>query len=185
MDGIGLRVIRFHKRYYSFIESDPLSNCLGLQITKEIPADAAKYQNWLAAQRESAKEWELLYEDFLSVKPGNEFRTDLPDFMMKRLPSLFAPLQEGRIERVYTVDLDREIFSVNNEDHFKLEQVPHIQWIDANYDESLVHQISLEDTVPMEGFTDSVIEQLTQSGGSSLNNLTIGDVSSLSVTAYV
>ena len=119
----GLRVVRFRKRHYMFIESDPWPDYLGLQIAREIPADAAEYQKWLAAQRKSAEEWEVLYKDFLSVKPGNEIatKTNLPDFMLAKRPSLFPPLDEGRIEWIYTVDLDREIFSVSNEHHFKLE----------------------------------------------------------------
>ena len=73
---------------------DPWPSCLGLQIAREIPADAAKYQEWLAAQRESAEEWEISYEDFLSVKPGNKVTNDVPDFMLEQLPSSFTPLNE-------------------------------------------------------------------------------------------
>ena len=134
----GLRAIRFHNRYYSFIESSPWPDCLGLELAREIPADAAKYQEWLAAQRKSAEEWQVLYEDFLTVKPGNEVTTDLPAFMLDRLPSSFAPPVKGWLEWIYIVDLNREIFSVTNEDHFKLEQVPHIAWFEAICGETLV-----------------------------------------------
>ena len=183
----GLRVVRFRKRHYIFLESDPWPSCLGLQIAREIPADAAKYQEWLATQRKSAEEWEISYEDFLSVKPGNKVTNDVPDFMLEQLPSSFTPLNEECLDWIYTVDLDREIFSVNNEDHFKLEQVPHIEWMDAIGRASLVDQVSLPNPVPMEGVTDFVVEHTVQSGERSfaLNNVTMNDVSSLFVTAYV
>lgn len=187
----GLRVIRFHKRYYIFIEGDPWVDCLGLRIIKETPADATKYDQWLAAQRRTAEEWEVLYEDFLSVKPGNEVTTDLPDFMLEQLPSFFAPQEQGHLEWVHTLDLDRELFSVDNKNYFKLEQVPHIERVDTmfgekfNYGESFFDQLSLLDPVPVEGATDFVIEHTTQSDEFSLKSLTIGEVSSLSVTADV
>ena len=185
----GLRIVRFRKRHYMFIEYDPWPDCLGLQVAREIPADTAKYQEWLAAQRKSAEEWEVLYEDFLSVKPGNEVttKTDLPDFMLEQPPSLFPPLAKGCIEWIYTVDLDREIFSVSNEDHFKLEQVPHIEWIDAIYGESLVDQVSLLDPVPMKDVIDFVNEHTSQNGelSDALSSITMNDVSSLSATAFV
>ena len=183
----GLRVIRFHKRYYIFLESDPWPDCLGLQIAREIPADAAKYQEWLAAQRKSAEEWEVLYEDFLSVKPGYEVTTDLPDFMLYRLPTLFAPPDEGSLEWIYIMDLDREIFSVTDEDHFKLEQVPHIAWIDAICGGTPVDQVSLPDPVPMEGVTEFLNEHTIKRGelSNALNNVTMSDVSSLSANGNV
>ena len=180
----GVRAIRFHKRYYIFSsEEKPRPDHLGLQITKEIPADAARYHQWLAAQRKFAEKWEALYEDFLSVKPDNEVTNNLlPKFMRVQLPSFFAPLNEAHLKWIYTMDLDREVFSVNNKHHFKLEQVPHIEWIDVVCGESLVDQVST-DPVPWGGVTDFVIEHTDQSGELSLKNLTMGDVSSLSVTA--
>ena len=183
----GLRVIRFQNRYYSFIKSSPWPDCLGLEVAREIPTDAAKYQEWLAAQRKSAEEWEVLYEDFLIVKPGNKVKTDLPDFMLDRLPSSFAPPDKGLLEWIYIVDLDREIFSVTDEDHFKLEQVPHIVWFDVIGGDIPVDQLSLPDRVPVEGVTDFLIEHTIKSDelSNALNNITMSDVSSLFVNAYV
>ena len=126
----GLRVIRFRKRYYIFYNRlDSYPEGLGTDVAVEIPGDAAKYQEWLAAQRETAAEWEAFYEEFLSVQPGIEKPTESPEFMQHQFPSSLAPLNDTFIEWIYTVDLDREIFSVNNGAHFKLEQVPHIDWI--------------------------------------------------------
>ena len=146
MELIGVHVIRFHKRYYILSsEENPRPDHLGLQITKEIPADAARYHQWLAAQRKSAEKWEVLFEDFLSVKPDNGVTANLLKFWRLKLPSFFPLLNEGyegHLEWIYTVDLDREIFSVNNRHHFKLSRVPHVEWIDAVCGDSLLDQVS-------------------------------------------
>ena len=183
-----MRVVRFHKRYYIIsAEYEPRPGSLAAVIAREIPSDAAEYQKWLAAQRKSAEEWEVLYEEYLSVKPGNEFTTNLPSFMRRQPPSLFAPLGSNRLEGVYIVDLDREIFSVNNEHHFKLEQVPHIEEMNAICCASFVGKVSLPDPTPTESVTDSVIEHTIQSGelSNARNNHTVRDVSFLCVAAYV
>lgn len=44
-------------------------------------------------------------------------------FMHQRFPSSLAPLIDTWIEYVYTVELDRETFSVNNGAHFKLDRL--------------------------------------------------------------
>ena len=125
----GLRVVRFRKRYYSFFNQyDSYPEGLGKKIVAEIPTDAVKYQEWLAAERKIAEEWEALYEDFLSVKPGNQITSEIPDWMSERHPSFIAPINDLFIEWVYTIDLDGETFTVNNGAHFKLNQVPSISW---------------------------------------------------------
>ncbi len=160
----GLRVVRFHKRYYiSYNQNDSYPSGLGKQVAAEIPPDAVKYQEWLAAQRKSAEEWEALYEDFLSVGPGNEVTSNLPDFMRQRLPSLLTPLNDTRIEWIYTVDLDRETFSVNNGAHFKLDQIPHIDWISSLAKAGLGDEVSLPGSVPEEAVTDLVVQYKIES----------------------
>ncbi len=176
----GLRVVRFRKRYYiCYNQYDSYPDGLGKQIAGEIPTDALKYQQWLVAERESAEECEALYGNVLSVKPGNEVTTDLPEFMREDHPSLLAPLNEAGIEWIYTVDLDRETFSVNNGAHFKLEQVPHIDWINSLADGRLGDKISLPSAVPMEAITSLVVENTSQRSEISklLGALTVGDVS--------
>lgn len=83
--------------------------------------DVAKYQDWLDAQRKSAERWEVSYENFLSIKPGKEVTTDSPRFMLEEILSYVAPsLDHNDYKYTHTLDLDREIFSVNNKYHFKL-----------------------------------------------------------------
>ena len=183
-----LRVIRFRKRYYVFIEEKNWSGDLGvrLQVTKDIPAGAAKYQEWLATKRKSAEVWETLYENFLTVKPRNTVTIELPEFMLEQLPSLIPPPKEEDIDGIYTVDLDREIFSFNHEFRFKLEQTRYIQWMDVVDGEVLAGQVSLPAPVPMESVTDFLVEHNIQSGepSNALNKTTMNDVSPLTVTAY-
>ena len=182
-----LRVVRFRKRHYMVSPYDnPWPYCLGLEVLENIATDAAEYEEWLAAQRKSAEEWDLVYEQILSVKPGSEVK-DLRDLMLIPVPSPFAQLNMEGLEWILIVDLDREIFSVNNKYHFKLEQLPHIKWLHANGDVNLEDQVSLPDPVPMEGGADSVIEHPSQSGERSdaLNMINVNDVSLLFVTAYV
>ena len=178
----GLRVVRFRKRYYVFYNQyDSYPQGLGNEIAAEVPIDAATYQEWLAVQRKSAEEWELLYEEFLTIKPGNKITGDLPKFMHQRFPSSLAPSIDTWIEYVYTVDLDRETFSVNNGAHFKLDQVSHIDWINSLTKGGLGDMISLPGAVPMEALTSLVMEHTLQNSelSESLGGLTVGDVSSI------
>ena len=185
----GLRVIRFHKWFYIFSEDDNRYRRMGLRIVGNIPKDAAEYQEWLIAQREIAKNWENLYESFLSVKPGNKVTTRLPHFMEKQLPTLFPPGEDliyapSSLDCTYTVDLNREIFSFNDHNHFKLERVPHIKWEHNRFGESLVDRVYLPDP---KGVTDSMIDHFIQSNELSkpLNDISMNNVSSLSTTAFV
>ena len=173
----GLRVVRFRKRYYQFYQQlDSYPEYLGSKIAATIPTDAVKYQEWLATQRKSVEEWEALYEAFLTVKPGNENPADLPEFMHQQIPSLLAPLNDLFIEWIYIVDLDREVFSVNNGAHFKLDQVPHIDWINSLTCGSLGDQISVPGTIPLEALTSLVAERTFQTSNLSqkLSDLDVG-----------
>ena len=177
----GLRVVRFRKRCYEFYQQyDSYPEGLGSKIAATIPTDAVKYQEWLATQRKSAEEWETIYEAFLTVKPGNEVTADLPDFMQQQHPSLLAPLNDLWIEWIYIVDLDREVFSVNNGAHFKLDQVPHVDWINSLTCGELGDQISVPGTIPLEAVTSLVAERTFQSSNSlqKLSDLNVIDVGS-------
>ena len=188
--GCGLRVVRFHNRHYVFYKDDNSGpDRLGKQIEREIPTDPAKYQEWLTAQRKSAEEWEALYEDFLTIKPDKigTITADLPDFMRPWFPSLLPPLTGSNnlwiesTEWIYTLDLDRQTFTVNNGAHFKLDQVPRIDWINSLADGRLGDKIALPGTVPIDAVTDLVVEQTSQSSETSelLCHLCINDVGSV------
>ena len=183
----GLRVVRFRKRYYQFYQQfDSYPTGLGSEVAANIPTDPVKYQEWLATERKSAEEWETLYEAFLTVKPGNEVTVELPAFMHEQPPSLLAPLNDTYIEWIYIVDLDREIFSVNNGAHFKLEQVPHIDWINSLAKGGLGDRISLPGILPLEAVTSLVAERTFQTSNLSqkLSDLTTIDVGSTFPYSY-
>ena len=178
----GLRVVRFRKRYYSYSYQPAHSypRGLGKDVADEIPKDAIEYQRWLADRRKYAKKWEALYKAFLSVKPGNILTTDVYAFMDDVIPSSLPPVVND-IDYIYTVDLDRETFSVNNGAHFKLEQIPHIDWIESLADGGLGDQISLPGAVPMEAVTHLVVEPKSQSSelSNTLCDLPVSDVRSI------
>ena len=177
----GLRVVRFRKRYYQFYQQfDSYPEGLGSEVAASIPADAVKYQEWLATERKAKEEWEAVYEAFLTVKPGNKVTADLPEFMQQQPPSLLAPLNDLYIEWIYTVDLDREIFSVNNGAHFKLDQVPHIDWISSLTQGGLGDLISLPGAIPPEAVMSLVSERTFQTSSlpEKMSDLDVIDVGS-------
>lgn len=96
------------------------------------------------------------------------------------IPSLLAPVSDKWIEWAYTVNLDREIFSVNNGAHFKLDQVSHIDQIDSLADRSLGDKIPILGTVHMDAATDLVLERSSQRDGSPefLGDATVNDIGS-------
>lgn len=155
------RVVRFHKHYYTFINTyDCSTDGLGEDIKEEIPTDEAGYKQWLAVQRKFAEEWEAVYKEFLSIKPGNRIIEGVPIFMREDCPSLLAPLNYTWIEWIY---IDRDTFTVNNGAHFKLEMIPHIDWINSLAHGGLGDKISLPDAVPTDAVTNLVIEPNFQS----------------------
>ena len=128
----GFKAWRFRKRYYfQYNHWDSYPEGLGSQIASEIPSEHEQYISWLAAQRKQAEIRESRWDEYLTVDPDIEDPTVDLDFMDEYHPSSLVPLNDTYIEWVYILDLDREIFSVNNGAHFKLEQGPHINWIAA------------------------------------------------------
>ena len=82
------------------------------------------YVSWLQAQRNMVEQWESSWEN-----PG--------ETIYEEKPSWFAPLNDLLIEWVYIKDLDREIFSINNSVHLRLDQICHLTWIGALADAGL------------------------------------------------
>ena len=44
-------------------------------------------------------------------------------------PTFFTRLNDSRYRWIYVIDLDREIFEVNNTVRFSLEMIPHFDWV--------------------------------------------------------
>lgn len=87
------------------------------------------------------EEWEAIWDRKLAIdlnaqvpKRDTNTSSESPDencYNAAGPPTWLVPLNDLFIEWVYIVDLDREIFSVNNSTHFKLDQVSKIDWIGA------------------------------------------------------
>ena len=137
----GLIVRRFKTLYYpkfNRFDSDPWG--LGSKIVACVPSDPEDYQTWLKDRRKVTAEWEAKWKDYLTVDPEvkTEWEAEWNDDLIKKIateddydPTPFAPVNYADCEWVYIIDLDREIFSFNNEAHFKLDQVRHVDWIGA------------------------------------------------------
>ncbi|KAL8785640.1 MAG: hypothetical protein Q9195_008560 [Heterodermia aff. obscurata] len=147
----GYKAWRFRKRYYAEYNShDSYPDWLGSGIAREIPSNREEYKQWLCAQRSIMAEREANLDRYLTFKhagqrPGEEDEDvrDAKGFIAWAQPIWLAPLNSVPIEWVYIVDLDREVFSVNNGAHFKLDRVPHIDWIGSLAEGRLGDIISL------------------------------------------
>lgn len=64
-------------------------------------------------------------------------------FIAEDQPIWIAPLNDLFIEWVYIIDLDRGIFSVNNGAHYRLDRIPHINWIESLANGLMGDKISL------------------------------------------
>ena len=110
-----------------------------------IPADPEQYQKWLQSQRDFFAEWDSLLNEILTIQPEDmqKLLSDEPQKAVfhaafdERLQANAPPYHEvgnkdyyGMIEWTYTIDLDREVFSVDNGAHFTLSKIPGV-WIEA------------------------------------------------------
>lgn len=165
----GYKAWRFRKRYYKeYIGHDSYPSGLGSWIAETIPRLHDKYMDWLQEQRRMVEEWEREWEYALAVEAGANVRSAWSIHEEKK-PSWFPPMNDTMIEWVYILDLDREIFSINNSVHIKLEEVPHVKWVDALVDGRLGDRkryfrwaVLVPGCVPETAITDLVVEASTR-----------------------
>lgn len=112
-----------------------------MQIVQKIPSDRKKYLAWLQAERKQAEKWETCWDHNMAVEPNNTAPWKHCDIV--EVPTWFTPLKDIMIEWVYVIDLDRELFTVNNGAHFRLDQVSKINWPKA------LGEARLEDTIAL------------------------------------
>ncbi|KAL8788906.1 MAG: hypothetical protein Q9213_001429 [Squamulea squamosa] len=152
----GLTVWRFRKRYFPFYSKyDSYPQSLGKHLVNSIPTDLMKYQRWLQEKRQMVNDYDDRYDRFLSVpadineqnrkqtsgrdedlgaaedsEPSatvSKLSWQCPDFVdLCHPPSFVAPLNDLFIEWVYTINLDQEVFSINNKVHYHLAMVGEI-----------------------------------------------------------
>ena len=169
----GFKAWRFRKRYYyQYNHWDSYPEGLGQTIVATIPSNPEDYQTWLEEQRKVAAEWESEWNGYLTVDPDSEPKEIATEMMAENHPTWFAPLNDLYIEWVYILDLDREIFSVNNGAHFKLDQVRHLDWMSALADGCPGDKIQL---LPKENVPNLVVETAIASGNA--DDEVSGDVS--------
>ncbi|KAL8766572.1 MAG: hypothetical protein Q9194_006235 [Teloschistes cf. exilis] len=160
----GYKAWRFRKRYYvHYYRYDDYPEGLGNDIAMPIPNNPQEYASWLEKQRNMVEVWEAIWNKLLAQASPDGEETTLAPFMVRHNPSCFVPLQDIHISRVYIIDLDREIFSVNNGAHFKLEQMPHIDWMRALDVGRFDEQILLPPLLP-EGAIATVMAQVPPVG---------------------
>ncbi|KAJ5754834.1 hypothetical protein N7533_004377 [Penicillium manginii] len=122
----GLEIVRFRGRYYiRWHQFDSYLEGLGAKIVASIPSDPVKYQKWLEsmrsmyADRESALE-NNVYKILENVEPDASLFQEF-----EVIPSGFPVIRsEDWVEYIYIINLDQEIFTINNTIHWKLDNIP-------------------------------------------------------------
>ncbi|KAL8882176.1 MAG: hypothetical protein Q9192_007630, partial [Flavoplaca navasiana] len=107
----GLKVWRYRKRYFSFY-NDHDSYPSGL-------ADIEEKKRWYHSGPE------IDHTNSADYFRDGRFVWQPPAFVVEELaPSFLAPLNDLSVEWIYTIDLEQEVFSVNNETHYHLANLP-------------------------------------------------------------
>ena len=148
-----------------------------------IPADPGQYQKWLQSQRDFFAEWDSLLDEILTIQPEymrklllNEpqkavFFSAFDDRLMDNAPPSYASAgHDGYIEWTYTIDLDREVFSVGDGAHFTLNKVPSL-WYKALFEDRESNKFLLPQLVPAESVATSVLDPPSFSNPARYQNL--------------
>lgn len=182
----GYKAWRFRKRYYyHYNRYDSYPGGLGQELADGVPSISQEYSAWLEDQRKMVAKWEAQWDEYLAVDPSSDNPLELPDhlpeFMIQEQPGWMVPLNDLYIEWVYILDLDREVFSVNNGAHFKLDRISHIDWTAALADGGRGDKIVLPGMVPEDAVVNLVVDphQTYSSANTSLEKPTTTQSSDL------
>lgn len=169
----GFRIIRFRGRYWIFYNHwDSYPQGLGKSLVDSIPTDPQEYQKWLQSQRDFFAKWDSMLQVFLTIQPEDMHKlSDLPDASIfhaafdDRLQEDAPPYYVSgfndsmNIEWTYTIDLDQEVFSVDNGAHFRLNRMPkNDEWIEALFTDSESNRFLLPHLVPAESVATLALE---------------------------
>lgn len=148
--------------FYNHWDSYP--TVLGQSLVDSIPADPEEYQKWLQSQRDFFAKWDSLLQELLIIQPEDmrklmsgephapAFHAAFDDRLQENAPPYYASgYKDWGIEWTYTIDLDREVFSVDNEAHFRLNCIPtEDKWIKAIFLDDQRRRFLLPQLVPAE-----------------------------------
>ncbi|KAL8650177.1 MAG: hypothetical protein Q9226_005251 [Calogaya cf. arnoldii] len=136
---------RFRKRYYVMIRhASSQPHIFGPEIADLVPKDEKDYQAWLAAERQRLASLEAGFVTSLEV--GSGFQPQRIDYGGIRR-NWFIPCSDEFVW-IYILDLDNEVFSINNSAHLKLDCVPHVDWLEAPFEGAFRDKIFVPSLVP-------------------------------------
>lgn len=181
----GYRVTRFRGRYYCFYNnSNSFPEVLGKFIVSEIPTDPEAYQRWLANKHNEALDWHMTLERFLCRKrvgyEGDDDAEEITDEVEEdaydhpwgmdtcTLPDFRPMVNDLFIEWVYTIDLDKDVFTVDNGAHFRLNRIPALPtstWINGLTHGRRGDRLLLPSSVPEEAIADLKVELPSPAAG--------------------
>ncbi|KIW22033.1 uncharacterized protein PV07_12573 [Cladophialophora immunda] len=140
----GFHIVLCGRRYFVYgYDGDAYPSGLGRNIVDDIPNDERLYQDWLQREREKVKCYvaDLEKTAFTVTKStlakGRSSETLQDTYEptwslidgLTSLPSSLCDVE--RHEWIYLVDLDSELFSINNWMVFELDDIPRDRWIPA------------------------------------------------------
>lgn len=172
----GFKTIRYRGRYYCFFSRlDSYPEGLGKEILNEIPTTPEAYAEWLLEQREKYEGLHKQLEEYLSVRRYNTGEDPRENGRSAARPPLDTrPLNMCEIKNLpryipedlcehdvlwdYVVNLDREVFTINNSAHMKLNRIPRDGWIQALIKAARDDYIVLPGLVPKDCVADLVLK---------------------------
>lgn len=167
----GFRIIRFRGRHWIFCHHSR-AEFLGQWLVNSVPTNPEQYQEWLQSQRDTFSKWDSLLQEFLTIHPEDmqKLRSDEPltpvfhaafdNKMYRNAPPYYKPGPDHYPLRcAYTIDLDRELFSVDNSAHFRLNHIPrNNKWVKALFQDSHRNTTLLPHLVPAESVATLVLD---------------------------
>lgn len=167
----GFRIIKFKGRYWIFYNHhDSYPRGLGDWVVENIPAEPEEYQKWLQSQRAFFGKWDSLLQKILTIQPEDMYKLQLDEPQTHIIHATFDERLQGDapsyyqsefkdtwIEWIYIINLDREIFSVNDGAHFRLNQIP-AAWSEALFTDNIGRTFLLPQLVPTESVATLALE---------------------------
>ena len=136
----------------------------------EIPSDPDGYHKWLQSQRDAFAKWDSLLQRLLSIQLGDheellseESRNSVWqtafDERLDGPPSYEPGFNDLWIEWTYTIDLDQEVFSVDNGAHFHLNRIPKNDgWVKALFCDDRGNRFLLPQNASTESIASLVLD---------------------------